>query len=95
MDRGHGGGLLAQWVGLLCQHRRISPMVKSWLHAEKAMFLRSWDEQQQLKPYDASMVVGREFGRGLPQLTAGAAGSNAVPPSSRVDDDDDGSKACS
>ena len=52
--------------------------VKAWLHARRVMFLRSWKEQQQLKSYGGSIVVGREPGGEQPQSTAGAAGRDAV-----------------
>ena len=34
--------------------------------------------------FDGGMVVGGEFGGGLPQPTAGVAGRNAMPPSSEL-----------
>ena len=43
--------------------------------------------QQQPKPYDESMVVGREFGGGYRNPPLASAGGNDVPPSSELSDD--------
>ena len=45
------------------------------MHAGRVCSWRSWDiQQQELKSYDASTVVGKECGGRLPQPTLGTAG---------------------
>ena len=64
-----------------CRHRRDAPARR-----EGDVPAEAGKAQQQLKSYDGSMVVGREFCGGLPQPTA--AERNAVPPSSDLSDGD-------